>query len=433
MNRRRFIRTLLAAGALTALPASLQACAGAADVKAKEARSKATRVAPSPEALAALPAFVAARNAFAWKLYRTVVEADKTANAFISPYSISFAMAMAYAGATGTTASELATALEFSDLPADTHDGMNALDQEVAKSAEKQRDHVIPLELASANSAWFDAKTDFVPAYLDTLAGLYGAGAWRVGFKDNPGAARVEINDWVEEQTKERIKDLIPEGAITTETVLVLANAIYFKAQWLNEFRVESTAPKPFTLLSGIPRGVPFMHQTEQHRHAQVGNVEAIELTYAGGAASMVILMPPEGDLDPLRANIETVAPAAIAAMKQTNMRLSMPKWKFSDEYALVPAFRQLGVKDAFGPAATFEITQGTPPVYISDIIHKTFVAVDEKGTEAAAATAVVLRTTSAPGAEPIEVNINRPFVFFIRHIPTGAILFMGRVVEPAE
>lgn len=434
MNRRRFLSTLAAAGVISALPASLQGCGGAASkASASESRSKSNRAVPTEADKVALPAFVASRNAFAWALYRDVVESDEEANAFLSPYSVSMAMTMAYAGAAGDTATQLRKALKLEGVDASVHAGTNALDIAVQASATPVRD-IRPLALSVANSGWFDQKTSFVDAYLDLLASYYDAGAWRVDFRGNPGGSREAINTWVEEKTNDRIKDLIPEGVITSATRLVIANAIYFKADWSLPFDEKDTSPESFTLRTGIQRDVPFMHQTESHRYAQIGDVDVLELRYAGDQASMVILMPPIGEMSLLRRDIERVVDQALSGMRPTRMRLAMPRWEFSADYGLVSSFKRMGVVAAFDDGkADFSKITTEERLVISDIIHKAFVKVDEKGTEAAAATAVVMRATSAPSGEPLEMKINRPFVFFIRHVPTGAILFSGRVVEPAE
>lgn len=434
MNRRRFLATLAAAGALSSLPLSLQGCGGGVTTaKATEARSKASRVSPSQADKDALPAFVATRNAFAWALYRDLVESDQEANAFLSPYSVAVAMTMAWAGAAGETASQLRKALKLQGEDDAVHAGMNALAYAIQASTGQIRD-ITPMSLAVANSGWFDQKTAFIDTYLDLLAAYYDAGAWRVDFRGDPAGSRNAINDWVEEKTNDRIKDLVPEGAITAVTRVVIANAIYFKAEWAFPFQEESTSPESFTLRSGIERDVPFMHQVETHRYARIGSVDAVELRYAGEQASMVILMPPAGEMSLLRLDIEQIADRALAALTPTRMRLAMPRWEFTADYGLVSSFQRMGAVAAFDDAkADFSKITTEVPLVISDIIHKAFVKVDEKGTEAAAATAVIMRATSAQMGEPMELRINRPFVFFIRHIPTGAILFSGRVVEPAE
>jgi serpin B len=251
-------------------------------------------------------------------------------------------------------------------------------------------------------------------------------------FAADPEKARVAINDWVSEQTESRIKDLIPAGAIDTLTRLVLTNAIYFNAAWYMPFHEESTEDGPFHLLDGSEVTVPMMKQTESFGYSAGKGYQAVELLYDGRELSMVLLVPDAGafetfedtlDVDRVESILKDLAPTQVA--------LSMPKFKVESSFSLVDALTALGMPDAFTDRADFSGMTGNRELSISDVVHKAFVSVDEKGTEAAAATAVIMKLTAAP-AEPVSVTLDRPFIFAIRDMETGALLFVGRVLDPS-
>jgi serpin B len=374
---------------------------------------------------------VAGNTQFALDLYRELKGGD--GNLFFSPYSISTALAMTYAGAAGDTSDQMASTLHF-DLPGDRlHAAFNAYALDLEARARVETD-VTPFELSIANSLWGQQGFEFRPEFLDVLAENYAAGLRLVDYTSDPEAARRAINDWVSDETRKKIKDLIPEGAIDAMTRLVLADAIYFKATWMNTFDPDATTTEPFHLLTGDSVDVAMMHQEAPYRFVSGDGYQAIELPYQTGDMSMVILLPEEGQyvgfedsLDPARveAILNDLTPGLVS--------LSLPKFTYESSFSLQDALQSLGMTDAFDPdLADFSGMDGKRDLYIGSVLHKAFVAVDEKGTEAAAATAVIMQVTSAPIGEPIPITIDRPFIYLLRDMRTGSVLFLGRVVDPS-
>jgi serpin B len=264
--------------------------------------------------------------------------------------------------------------------------------------------------------------------FLDTLAVNYGAGLHVLDFLGDPDGSRTVINDWVEDRTNDRIEDLLPQGSITVDTRLVLTNAIYFSAAWDDPFEPGDTRPAPFTLADGSTVDVPTLHQTSQsYRYGEGDGFRAAELPYDGEQLSMVVVVP--DDLASFEASMTGATLAQITdSLEGAEVELALPKFDFDAPLGLKEHLMALGMKDAF-LAADFSGIDGTRNLVITDVLHKGFVAIDEKGTEAAAATAVIIGETSVP--EHRQLTVDRPFVFLIRDIPTGAILFVGRVVDP--
>jgi serpin B len=272
----------------------------------------------------------------------------------------------------------------------------------------------------------------FLEAFLDTLAENYGAGLRVLDFANAPEASRVTINDWVSEETEGKIENLIPQGTIDPLTRLVLTNAIYFNAAWANPFQEEATQDGAFTLLDGSQSTVPMMHQTEAFAYAKAKGYQAVELPYDGHEMSMVILLPDEGEFASFEDTLDAdKARTIIDSLKRGQVALTMPRFEFDSEFGLNQALEAMGMPAAFSPGADFSGMTGSRELFISDVIHKAFVSVDEEGTEAAAATAVIMKL-AAVAEEPVAVTIDRPFMFLIRDIETGAILFVGRAVDPS-
>ena len=376
-----------------------------------------------------LPALVQVDNDFGLALYQVLRQEE--GNLFYSPFSISLALAMAYAGARGQTEQEMAQALRFT-LPQDRlHPAFNALLLDLDRRAEEADDEAFQMSIA--NSIWGQRDYAFLQEYLDVLARNYGAGMRLADFMNAPEEARVAINDWVSEETEERIQDLIPECVIDALTRLVLANAIYFKASWSEQFEEAKTQTQDFHLLDGSVVSVPMMHQTATFRYGESEGVQAVELPYVGDQVAMLILMPQSGGFESFESSLTPeVLQSLIASMEPRQLALGMPKYEIRSSFGLVPALAQLGMSTAFGSEADFSGIDGTRDLYISDVVHQAFVSVDEAGTEAAAATAVIIGVTAMPMA-PFELTLDRPFVFFLRDVQTGAILFAGRLVNPAE
>lgn len=410
---------------------SLAACGPGRPAQAQVARSDKPRVQSPAVPPSDLAELVAGNSAFAFDLYQAIRK--KEGNLFYSPYSISVALATTYAGARGTTERQMADVLHFT-LPQDRlHPAFNLLDQALASrgATAKSKDGK-PFRLSIANSLWGQAGYKFLPAFLDTLAENYGAGLRLVDFSSAPEAARKTINDWVSDQTEGKIKDLIPQGAIDTLTRLVLANAIYFNAAWMYPFDKDATEEGVFYLLDGSQVAVPMMHQDKHFRYFAGEGIQAVELPYDGDEVSMVLLVPDRGTFAAFEEALTAGKVAEILEkMEPVNVNLAVPKFKYDATLSLADTLKTMGMPEAFSLNADFSGMDGTRNLTITDVFHKAFVAVDEAGTEAAAATAVVIGLTAMP-LSPVELTVDRPFVFLIRDIQTGVILFVGRVLNPA-
>jgi serpin B len=375
---------------------------------------------------------VEGNSAFAFKLYQALK--DKNGNLFFSPYSISLAMAMTYAGASGETAQQMADTLHFLLGQDRLHPAFNWLSAELGKRGQgAQGKDGKGFRLNVANAIWGQKDYGFLPAFLDVLAENYGAGLRLLDFITEAERCRVAINDWVSNQTEGRITDLIPQGAINELTRLVLTNAIYFNAAWAYPFNKGATADGPFYLLNGGQVTVPMMRQTESIGYMDGEGYQAVELPYDGNELSMVVLLPASGNFQASEENLQAQQVSdIISGLRPTRVALTMPKFEFKSQFGLKDILSNMGMPIAFSPdEADFSGMTGNSELFISDVIHKAFVSVDEAGTEAAAATAVVVGTTSIPVEPPVEVTIDRPFIFLIRDIETGAILFVGRVLNP--
>jgi serpin B len=374
----------------------------------------------------------AGNSAFALDLYQALKGGE--GNLFYSPYSISLALAMTYAGARGETAQQMAETMQFLLPPDRLHPAFNGLDQTLATRGQGAagKEEGKGFQLNIANAIWGQQGYPFLPEFLDTLARNYGAGLRLMDFVQAAEASRVTINDWVEDQTEDRIKDLIPAGAIDSMTRLVLTNAIYFNAAWQFPFTEEQTEDAPFYRLDGSQVLVPMMRASERFGYAAGEGVQVVDLPYDGGELSMAILLPAEGAFAEFEAALDAAqVNDLLRQVSRQQVALTMPKWEFESEFTLSKTLQSMGMVDPFQGSADFSGMTGTRELFISDVIHKAFVAVDESGTEAAAATAVMMRLSAAP-SEPIQVTVDHPFIFLIRDIETGTILFVGRVMDPS-
>ena len=265
------------------------------------------------------------------------------------------------------------------------------------------------------------------------LAANYGAGMMAVDFVGVPDNSRVRINDWVAEETEGKIKDLLPPGIIGESTRLVLTNAIYFNASWLWHFNPRDTEVRPFHLAGGGMVTVPMMTETtkEFYGYARGDGYQAVDLPYSWGELSMTILLPDEGKLGEFEDSLDSETfDRIIAGVEIDYVTLTIPLCEFESEFSLDKTLAGMGMPDAFASGADFSGMTGSRDLWIRAVVHKAFVSVDEEGTEAAAATGVVM-LTSGPSKDPIEVTVDRPFIFLIRDIGTGTVLFMGRVSNP--
>jgi serpin B len=378
-----------------------------------------------------LGTLVDGNNGFAFDLYQVLRQNGE--NLFYSPYSISEALAMTYAGARGETEKDMAEALQFTLPQERLHTAFNSLDLQLkqrGQGAKGKDDEGFRLHVV--NAIWGQKDYQFLGQFLDVLAQNYGAGLRLLDFINETEPSRITINKWVSDQTEERIKDLIPQGAIDELTRLVLTNAIYFNAAWQYPFAETATADGPFFLLNGSNVTVPMMRQTESLRYTEGTNYQAVELPYDGRELSMVILLPKVGQFEAFEQSLDAeVVKGIIDRLEGGQVALTMPKFEYEYSLGLKKALATLGMGVAFTPDADLSGMDGKRDLLIQDVIHKAFVSVDEAGTEAAAATAVIVGATAMP-AQPVEVKIDRPFIFLIRDIPTGSIIFVGRVLNPA-
>ena len=412
-----------------ALTLSMVACAQPA--AGQVIQSEKPRV-TSPDVIETdLATLVEGNSTFAFTLYHALKETDD--NLFYSPYSVSLALAMTYAGARTETAQQMADTLHFT-LPQDSlHPAFNSLDIALNRRGEgaagKDGEG---FRLNVVNAIWGQENYEFRSEFLDLLAENYGAGLRILDFANAPEVSRVTINDWVSDQTERRIEDLIPPGAINILTRLVLTNAIYFNSAWQYPFPENMTADGVFYLLDGNEITVPMMKQTESLGYAEGAGYQAVDLPYDGGELSMVILLPQIGQLGDFENAMDAQqVQAIIESLEHKRVALAMPGFEFASIFSLKEALAAMGMPVAFSESADFSGIAGNRELFITDVVHKAFVSVDEAGTEAAAATAVIVGTTGIPES-PVEVTLNHPFIFLIRDIETGAILFVGRVVNPS-
>ena len=378
-----------------------------------------------------LETLVTGNSAFAFDLYQTLREED--GNLFYSPHSISLALAMTYAGAHGETAQQMADTLHFVLYQDSLHPAFNSLDIELSQRGEGAKGkNGEGFRLNIVNAIWGQDGYEFLSEFLDVLAENYGAGLRLLDFMKAPEESRITINNWVSDQTEGRIEDLIPQGVIDALTRLVLTNAIYFNAAWQHPFKEDLTEDGPFYLLDGGEVTVPMMRQTESFGYAEGDGYQVVELPYDGRELSMVLMLPQAGRFEAFEGSLNIQRTDAIVKdLTRRQVALTMPKFEFESDFSLGKTLAAMGMPVAFSGGADFSGMTGNRDLFISDVIHKAFVSVDEAGTEAAAATAVVMKLTAMP-EEPIEVTVDRPFIFLIHDIETGAILFIGRVTTPS-
>jgi serpin B len=426
MNKR--LIAVLVIVLLLPLIASIQMAQPAAGevLKSDKERITSPDVSTSEQAL-----LVEGNSAFAFELYQALK--GEEGNLFYSPYSISVALAMTYAGARNETAQQMADTLHFLLEQDRLHPAFNWLDAELASRGEgAEGKDGEGFRLNIVNAIWGQKDYEFLSNFLDVLAENYGAGLRILDFINETEQSRLTINDWVSDQTEGRIEDLIPQGAIDALTRLVLTNAIYFNAAWEHPFDEEMTADGPFYLLDGGQVGVPMMKQTESFGYTEGEGYQAVELLYDGDELSMVIFLPEAGQFEAFEEGLQAQQVSdIISGLQPTQVTLTMPQFEFDSEFSLKDTLAGMGMPIAFSGAADLSGMTGTLDLQITEVLHKAFVSVDEAGTEAAAATAVIVGESAMPG-QPVEVTLDHPFIFLIRDIETGTILFVGRVLNPS-
>jgi len=379
---------------------------------------------------AEIAAAAAALEQFGVDLYRVLATGDD--NLVISPASVMLALAMTYAGADGVTADEMAAVLNFDLDDESLHRAFNDLDA-ILESRSFEGPDENGVVVRSANSLWGHRGVPFEDAFLDTLALNYGAGMRLVDFAAAAEEARETINEWVAAETNDKITDLIPAGALDALTRLVLVNAVYLDATWASQFDPESTYDGSFFPADGTQIEVPLMTQTASFPFAAGDGWQAVELPYLRNELALMVVVPDEGRFSEVERLLGSELIADVSAgLAPVEVALTLPKFEFRTQAGLNPALRELGMAMAFDPnSADFTRMTRAEQLFVGEVIHEAFISVDEEGTEAAAATAVVMRATSAP-LETVEMTIDRPFLFALRDLETGALLFLGRVMNPA-
>jgi serpin B len=386
---------------------------------------------------------VKGNNEFALALFAKLPQ--KQGNLFFSPYSISTALAMTYAGARGDTDAQMAEVLGFPTLPgvpSEDYEGVihpawkrEKLHSAFGKMIENlnARGKKGNYELTVANALWGQRGYGFLKEFLVLIEIHYDGQLNKVDFIRAVETTRRTINQWVEEKTNDKIKNLIPEGVLNSMTRLVLTNAIYFKGNWASQFKEDRTKPAPFTLINGSRINVPMMNQTEQFPYLETVDFQALELPYVDNELSMIIFLPRR--FDGLKEFEKTLTTENISnwlsKLRKREVIVSVPKFKMTSQFAMAPVLKSMGMTDAFRPnVADFSGMNGKRDLFISAVIHKAYVDVDEEGTEAAAATGVEMTVTSVPSRMPV-FRADHPFLFLIRDNNTGSILFIGRLTNP--
>lgn len=374
---------------------------------------------------------VKGNNEFAMDLYEKVCDIQESDNIFFSPYSISSALGMTYNGARGQTAVDMALVLHFT-LPVEAvNRAFHSLTETLSSGDLLGAESGHPFTLSISNGLWVQNGFSLLEDYVAEVTRYYSAAVRNLDFIDDSEHSREIINDWVAESTMNKIMDLIPPGVLKEDTRVVLTNAVYFKASWRRPFDERATFDAPFTLIDGSEIDVPMMKQTEHFNFVSTEGCSAVELDYAEGNAGMLILLP-DGDIREFQKDLDADMLETIRRrLSSCNVSLSMPRFEFSRSMQLSQILKTLGMESAFGGGADFSGFTGSPDLFISEVLHKAFVKVDEEGTEAAAATAVIMGLTAMP-AQPVEMNLNRPFMFFILDTETGSIVFMGRLMDPS-
>ncbi|WP_292364440.1 MULTISPECIES: serpin family protein [unclassified Methanoculleus] len=433
MNR-RIIGLLLLAG-LIALGCIAAGCTDIPETTSGQSAPPTEGETPGPAAEGA-GNVSAGNNRFAADLYRQLASDPDYAdqNIFFSPYSISSALAITYEGARGTTADEIGSVLHLPQNETLRRSGFAGLDA-VLNSGDAN------YTLRTANALWAQEAYPFLPDYIETAGRWYSANATNLDFASNPEGSRQTINRWVEEKTEDKIRDLLPAGSIDSMTRLVITNAIYFKGTWIKQFDANETTEEEFRVAPNETVQVEMMHRTDEdaiYGYTETDTLQMLEMPYAHGSGtglSMLVLLPRE---DNLTAAEEALEPGTLTDIRDSlvdrRVRVVFPKFTLEAEYSLPPTLAAMGMPTAFSGGADFSGMDGTDDLFISEVVHKAFVDVNEEGTEAAAATGVVVNLKAAPGGDTTPVfRADHPFVFLIVEEDSGTILFAGRVANPEE
>ncbi|WP_053948920.1 serpin family protein [Halolamina sediminis] len=440
MDRRRYlsVASALVAGALAGCtaPATPQV-----DISADAPSTPALQPNVDDDALDEL---VTGTNTFALDLFDELRTADDAENLLVSPISATIALAMTYAGASGTTREQMRASLGYSVADQQLHAAFNELQRTLSGRDEDlggedlpsdydDGDDPVPFQLSLVNAIWGQEGVPFRDEYRTTLENHYGGGLNQVDFVENPDGVREAINAWIADQTDHRIEALLPADSITSETVLVLTNAISFIANWRHPFDEGQTESAEFTALDGSTSTVQMMSQDVQVPAATVDGAQAVELPYIGGTTGMLVVVPPAGEFTAYERTFDGKRLGRIVdALQPQRGYVNLPRFEFDSEFKLEKSLEALAMTDAFDPgAADFsrmaDLSETGGNLFVDQVYHDTSISVDEQGTEAAAATGSVANLVSLP---PTLLDANRPFLFVIRDRATGAVLFMGHVVD---
>ena len=369
-----------------------------------------------------------ANNQFAFELYSKLNENEK-GNIFFSPYSISTALAMTYEGTKGQTAEEMQKVFHF---PADIDVRGPAFAKIYNEINKKDKEY----KLNTANALWAQKDYAFLNSYFDLVGKYYGGKVTNLDFIGETEKSRVTINDWVEDQTNDKIKDIIPPGVLNPMTRLVLTNAIYFKGTWVKQFDEKNTKEQDFRVSPGNTVKVPMMSLTgkdAKFNYTETDKLQVLELLYKGNELSMLVLLPKEDNLDSISDSLNAEKLAGLrSSLREQQVDVFLPKFKFETKYFMADTLSDMGMPTAFTQGkADFSGMTGNQDLFISKVIHQAFVEVNEEGTEAAAAT-VVIMTMSAMPRQTIFMA-DHPFIFIIQQKETGNILFLGKVIDPSK
>jgi serpin B len=373
-------------------------------------------------------------NQFAADLYRELAAAPANSgkNIFFSPFSISSALAITYEGARGTTADEIRSVFYFPQDNTVLREGYKTIDAGLNAGDPAY-------ELSTANALWAEQSYAFLPEYIRVARDYYGADATNMDFLNQPDPSRVTINQWVEDQTNDKIKDLLPLGSITGDTRLVITNAVYFYGTWVKQFEKDETEEVDFRVSDSKTVTVEMMQRTDDEAvfgYAETDTLQVLSMPYEGeddAALFMLVLLPKGNDLVAVEAVLDEDQLAGLKGeLVQKEVKVYFPKFRLETEYSLPSALAAMGMPTAFTDSADFSGMDGKTDLFITGAFHKAFVDVNEEGTEAAAATGIVAGLGMAPVTEPIPVfKADHPFIFLIQDEDSGAILFLGRVTDP--
>ena len=395
------------------------ACLGLAFLSASNQQARAAEANMTEQSLGQ------AMNGFALDLYHEV--GSREGNLFLSPYSISTALAMTYAGARGATAEQMASTLHLPLKSAELHSRLASLAEQLRGGGPGPR-----CVMEIANALWLQKGLKLNGEFTSLMTSSYGAGANQVDFQGATEAARAAINDWVAKATQDKIRDLLVPGVLDAATRLVLTNAIYFKGDWLTRFDRARTAQAPFAVAAGAPVEVPMMALRHEFRFGEEDDVQVLELPYVGDSLSLVVLLPRDrAGLSAFEKSLDSSRlTGLLESLSSRKVDVYLPRFELEAQFQLAEALSKLGMPLAFGGGADFSGITADEALFISAVVHKAMVEVNEEGTVAAAATAVVMSKSASREEVPV-FRADHPFLFLIRHAPSGCILFLGRMAVP--